>query len=156
VEPTIVDGDLFEATQKYICHQCNCVTNKAAHLAFHMFNRFPYADVYSKRVTHSQPGTIEIRGNGQDQRFVVALFGQLYPGSPKYPNSDRDGFVARRNHFKSCLTQLAQVPDLQSVAFPWSIGCGAAGGDWDEYLKMINDFCQRTSVEVVIYKKRGV
>jgi O-acetyl-ADP-ribose deacetylase (regulator of RNase III) len=156
MEPTIVDGDLFSATQKYICHQCNCVTNKAAHLAFDMFERFPYADVYSKRVTHSQPGTIEVRGNGQDQRFVVALFGQFYPGSPKYPTSDRDGFVARRNYFQLCLTRLAQIKDLQSVAFPWGIGCGAAGGDWAEYLQMINTFSQLTSAEVIVYKKRGV
>jgi hypothetical protein len=93
----IVTGDLFDSKEKYLCHQCNCVTNKAAHLAQSVFEHYPYADIYSARTEPSKPGTIEIRGNGQDQRYVIALLGQYYPGKSKYPQSDLDGQWARKS-----------------------------------------------------------
>jgi len=151
----VIKGDLFDTDAKYLCHQCNCVTSRSAHLAYDVFKRYPYADVYSSRKetiiknaisepeviwSKDVPGDILIRGNGKDQRYVVALLGQYYPGFPRYSNSTLDGSVARQKHFHQALWKLAQVEDLDSVAFPWQIGCGAAGGDWDVYFKMINNF----------------
>jgi hypothetical protein len=50
---------------------------------------------------------------------------------------------------------LAQVEDLDSVAFPYGIGCGAAGGAWDVYYKIISDFAEYLDgkVDVFIYQK---
>jgi hypothetical protein len=42
--------------------------------------------------------------------------------------------------------------NLDSIAFPNGVGCGAAGGDWAIYLKMIEGFASRTSARVAIYK----
>jgi len=38
------------------------------------------------------------------------------------------------------------------VAFPFKIGCGAAGGDWTVYRAMIKAFAEKTGVKVRIYK----
>ncbi len=154
----IVTGDLFEATEKYLVHQCNCVTNKAAHLAFDVFEKYPYADIYTARTQPDQPGHLIIRGNGKDQRYVAAILGQYYPGRPRYPKSSLDGIPAREKYFYHGLLRLAQVPDLESVAFPWRIGCGAAGGDWDRYLGKITNFAQyvgEKGVKVRIYRREG-
>ncbi len=154
----IVTGDIFEATEKYLCHQCNCVTNKAAHLAKDIFEKFPHADIYTPRTEPDKPGHIIIRGNGQDQRFVVALLGQYYPGRPKYPLSTLDGQAARQKYFYHSLLRLAKVDDLESVAFPWRIGCGAAGGNWEHYLGTITNFAQyvdEKGVKVRIYRREG-
>lgn len=154
----IVTGDLFEATEKYLVHQCNCVTNKAAHLAFDMFEKFPHSDIYTARTEPDKPGHIIVRGNGKDQRYVVAILGQYYPGRPKYPKSTLDGIPAREKYFYHGLLRLAQVPDLESIAFPWRIGCGAAGGDWDRYLGKITNFAQyvgEKGVKVRIYRREG-
>ena len=140
-----VIGDLTLAKDTYLCHQCNCVTNRSAHLARAVFNAFPYADVYSERTEHSKPGTIELRGNGDDQRWVVALYGQYYPGKTKYPNSPKDGWGARLGYFKSCLEELDKLPP-GSFAFPWRLGCGAAGGNWDDYLALVQEFAKNHSV----------
>jgi len=140
---TVITGDLFESDAKYIVHQCNCVTWNAAHLAQSMFRRFPHADIYNPRrgtEKHDEPGTIIVRGDGESERFVVAILGQYYPGSPKYPNSSKDGYNVRQKYFRQGLSKLAEVTDLHSVAFPWGIGCGAAGGDWPTYLQMIQEF----------------
>lgn len=158
----IVTGDLFEATEKYICHQCNAVTNRAAHLAKAMFEKFPWADIYTERSypfvpgPTELPGNIVIRGNGNDQRFVIAIIGQYYPGSPRYPDSTRDGFVARRNAFQQCLEKISQLPYLTSIAFPWQIGCGAAGGDWQLYYQIIRNFEEKVETPVKIYRLPGV
>lgn len=154
----IVTGDLFEATEKYLVHQCNCVTNKAAHLAKDMFDKFPHADIYSPRTAPDKPGHIIIKGNGQDERYVVALLGQYYPGKARYPLSSLDGIPVREKYFYHALLRLAKEPALESIAFPWRIGCGAAGGDWEHYLEMITNFANYVGtkdVKVRIYRREG-
>lgn len=150
----IVTGDLFDAEETYLCHQCNCVTNRAAHLAKAVFQKFPYSDVYTNRVIHNKPGTIAVKGDGGNQRFVVGLFGQYYPGYSKYPTSERDRYQARLSYFKSCLEYLKELKG--SFAFPWRIGCGAAGGDWIQYLKAIRNFEKSIEGTVIVYRLPGV
>ena len=149
-----IEGDIREATETYLCHQCNCITTKAAHLAKDIFCAFPYANVYAIRTSKDNPGTIRICGDGVHQRFVVNMFAQVYPGSPKYPNSDIDGSLARQKYFRSCLSELAKaIKPGDTVAFPWRIGCGAAGGDWNVYLYLISMFADDIDSGVVVYRK---
>lgn len=152
----IVDGDLLLAKEKYICHQCNCVSKKAAHLAKAVFETFPYANVYSHRLFNDWPGTIRIMGDGKGQREVVALFAQVYPGKPRY-ESGPDCASARESYFRDCLEKLGELcwVDKHTVAFPYGIGCGAAGGNWDNYLVMIETFSARHNLDVTIYCKDG-
>lgn len=153
----IITGSIFDAKEKYICHQCNCVTKRSAHLAKDMFAQFHYADVYSGRVNPDTPGHIIVKGNGNDQRYVIALFGQYYPGFPKYPDSKLDGYEAREKYFYQALLRVAQIPNLESIAFPWKVGCGAAGGNWKHHLGNIENFTkyveQSQGTKVVIYQR---
>ena len=155
----IVTGDIFEAKEKYLCHQTNCVTKKAAHLSKDVFEKYPYADIYTARTEPDKPGHIIIRGNGLDQRYVVNVLGQYYPGHPKYPLSTLDGKRVREKYFYHALIRLAQVNNLESVAFPWRIGCGAAGGNWEHYLGIITNFAdyidEKQNARVVIYRREG-
>jgi len=79
---TTIQQDITKSTVKYIAHQCNCVTSTSAGVAFAIFNAFPYANIYKDRVfsrnsdgfriddLKDKPGTIQIIGNGQNQRDV--------------------------------------------------------------------------------------
>lgn len=145
----IVKGDLLKATETYLCHQCNCISKRAAHLAGSVFTAFPYADVYSGRQEADTPGTIKIRGNGRDERLVINMFGQFYPGK-KYPNSKKDGREKRASFFNKCLNKMNELEG--DFAFPWRIGCGAAGGDWDRYLNMLYNFAEDIEGNVTIYQ----
>jgi len=155
----IVTGSIFDATEKYICHQCNCVTKKAAHLSKDMFQHFPFADVYTGRATPNEPGTISVKGNGIDQRYVINIFGQFYPGYPKEALGDLDGYDARAKYFYHGLLRIAKIPNLESIAFPWKVGCGAADGDWEVYQGNIENFAkyveQSQGAKVVIYRREG-
>jgi len=149
-----VEGNLLDCKESFLCHQCNCVTKRAAHLAKSVFERFSYADVYCHRTNpeFQKAGTIEIRGNGKEQRFVIAMFAQIYPGKSKFPLSSKDGFLAREKLFYSCLAQISKIPELKNIAFPFKIGCGAAGGNWKSYLSMIKNFEQSSKIDIVMYK----
>jgi O-acetyl-ADP-ribose deacetylase (regulator of RNase III) len=152
----IHDGDLVLAKEKYIAHQCNCITHRAAHLSKTIHNAFPYADVYTNRQFQDDPGTIKINGNGEDKRFVISMFGQLYPGKSKYPNDLLDGIKAREKYFHQCLLKIAKIENLESIAFPFKIGCGAAGGDWNYYYGTLINFANfvigKYQTKVSIYR----
>lgn len=149
----IITGNLLNSDAKYIAHQANCLSSNAAHLAAAVFSKFPYADIYSERTIPDKPGEIKICGNGKDQRYIINLFGQYYPGRPKYPDSSKDGHKAREKYFKSCLEKISQVENLESIAFPFGIGCGAAGGNWENYKDMIDNFAdQLPDVRILIIK----
>jgi O-acetyl-ADP-ribose deacetylase (regulator of RNase III) len=157
----IIKGDLLEAPQKYIAHQCNAVSNQAGGLAHYMFKKFPYSDIYSARSypykvnPGNSPGNIFVMGNGKDKRFVINMIAQYYPGSPKVHNSIIDGFRMREGYFRRCLLNIEVIPNLESIAFPYQIGCGLAGGSWDNYLEILKDFetrvKQKQDAKVFIY-----
>ena len=151
---TLVNGNLLDAKETYLCHQCNCVSFRSAHLAKDVFNRFPYANVYREHINgcEDEPGTILIRGNGEDKRFVVAMFGQLLPGKSRrpYDKDYEDCDDLRLLFFQDCLNALQDLEIPGTFAMPYGIGCGAAGGDWKEYYKLIEEFAQYK--DVTLYK----
>jgi O-acetyl-ADP-ribose deacetylase (regulator of RNase III) len=154
---SFVDGDIIDSDAQYIAHQTNCLTSHAAGLAKAIFQRFPYADVYSARAASKmvdEPGSIVVCGDGIQQRFVINMMGQYYPGSNRiYPASELDGAQARLRYFYRCLHKISLLPDLSSIAFPYGIGCGMAGGKWDDYLFLLERFSEhvkdRASVSIV-------
>lgn len=149
----VVAGSLFDATEQYVVHQTNCVTTKGAHLSADMFVRFPYADVYVDRLKSGKrdaPGSIIVRGDGKEQRYVINAMGQFYPGKSRFNN---DTQALRRPWFQSCLDEIGKLTNLTSIAFPFKIGCGAAGGDWTLYSKMIEEFAKsHPHVKVAVYQ----
>jgi len=156
---TVIEGDIFETDAKYLCHQCNCVTMRAAHLAADVFRRYPWADIYAGRTANYAPpegrrlGDIVVTGDGASRRLVVGMLGQFYPGKPRFPDGAKDGFMTRRIAFSECLLRILRIPELRSSAFPWGIGCGAAGGDWGEYLPILERFAAMARGDVLIYRR---
>jgi hypothetical protein len=125
------------------------VTPRAKGLAKVIFGKFPWSDNYARRKgSPSNPGTIEINGNGMDQRFVINMFAQYTPGKP----SRKESQAQRLEYFRSCLAAVKAIPDLGSVAFPFNIGCGMAGGKWDDYKRELNMFANDVRVPVVLYR----
>ena len=153
----VIEGDLFDSTEQYLCHQCNVISQRAAHLAQSVFNRFPYSNIYAERdgsgpKPGQELGDIIIRGNGKNERLIINMLAQFYPGKTKYPNSPKDGIATRKSAFQMCLNKITDIPALQSIAFPFGIGCGAAGGDWLVYRKMIKNFAEEVEIPVRIYR----
>lgn len=141
-------GNLLDATEWAIVHQCNCVTRRAAGLAAAIAKKWPHADPYARR-NEDRPalGSIRVYDAG---RRVIALFAQWDPGRPGL--DARDAPSARLGYFEAALLAIeALVPRPPSLAFPERIGCGLAGGEWARYRAALAAFAARNpDIRVVI------
>lgn len=144
------DSDLLKSDAQIIAQQCNCTSKKAKGLSLAISQKFPYADFYSGRTSPSTPGTIKIAGKRKaNERYVLAMFGQINPGKPK--KSGKDTAENRVKYFKMCLDAIAKRKGVKSIAFPEKIGCGLAGGDWDVYLEILRKWAEdNPKIKVVI------
>jgi O-acetyl-ADP-ribose deacetylase (regulator of RNase III) len=139
---TIINGDLLQ-DGGIIVHQVNCNTSVGKGLSEHVFRKYPYANVYNDGTVRT-PGTIIVRHN------VVNLVGQCKPGKP----NSTETAAQREIWFWSALNQLGPMlkqHNIQTVAFPYGIGCGLAGGNWDHYYNMICQFATTYGIHVKIY-----
>ncbi|CAJ1355695.1 unnamed protein product [Effrenium voratum] len=173
-----VTGDLLTAQEQYIVQQSNCATTYAAGLAAAISSSFPHADVYApdrRRERGSEkgdvPGTIAVCGGpcasqDQEKRGVINVFAQFRPGKPSRKEGpvEYKGLVSspdvvdderqRLEWFKAGLQRIAELP-VESIAFPYQIGCGLAGGRWPSYLEALEEFAAKVEpqgVKVKIYK----
>lgn len=177
----IVKGDLLQAKEELILQQNNCLAVRTSGLAKTITNAYPYADPYKGRkakenrhiaVDEDQavPGTIQVfhaPHDDYDGPTFVSLFSQYGTGRPYSVDVDDDASSdddeeKRRKHpdsiedrckwFSSCLEKVAGLSP-QSVAIPYKIGCGMAGGDWKRYENIINMWaCAHPDMRVVLYQ----
>jgi O-acetyl-ADP-ribose deacetylase (regulator of RNase III) len=160
----VIKGSLLDAPEQYIAHQCNSVSNQAGGLAYHLFNCFPHADIYSHRPYPYKakgddlPGNIIVRGDGKKDRHVINMIAQYYPGEPSSDSSLIDSAKIREGYFWQCLLKISRIEELYSIAFPYGIGCGLAGGNWDNYHRMLKNFSLLDEVrdtKVCVYNLAG-
>lgn len=142
----VIHGSLLTCGSQYIAHQCNCVSQKSSGLAAQIFKAFPYADTYTGRTTHHVPGTIQVMTNGVGSQAVINMYAQNFPGKP----SQLEDTLTRLEWFYSCLQEIALIPDLTEVAFPYMIGCGLAGGSWPMYYNTIKSWSESLPARVLI------
>lgn len=128
----IIDGDLLEADVDIIVHQVNTQGAFGAGLAKQIAKQFPESKKdYRKYCSeHSD----EILGNyllsKTSGNFDIAhLFAQINYG--KYgefykENNCQTNYVA----FARALNKLLNDYPDKTIALPYGIGCGLAGGDW--------------------------
>jgi O-acetyl-ADP-ribose deacetylase (regulator of RNase III) len=153
----IINGNLLDSECQYVAHQCNCYSRSGAGLAKAIFNAFPWADVYSNRSERRNDaslfGSITVHGDPKhNQRYVINIYGQLKPGKP---SPGGDSAASRLEAFSKALDQIAELPELKSIGFPYGIGCGLARGDWNEYEKLLEDFAERVGergISVILYR----
>ena len=147
-----VNGDLLESDCYYIVHQTNCLTVDDHGLSKTMNTKYPHGNVYAKRTrigkrnlatieTRSRPGHIDILEGVPN---IVCMYGQWRPGSlyskwfkiyPEY--SQPETKENRLLWFRKCLKRfglyILENGQKVKVGFPYRIGCGLAGGCWDDY-----------------------
>jgi hypothetical protein len=133
----IMTGDLLTTNADYIVQQCNTMSKKCLGLSSSIAKKWPKCNFYKEERT---PGTIVIKDR------VIGMMSQINPGKPKGSETQK----TRELLFLTCLDQL---PKAKSIAFPYGIGCGLAGGDWNHYLKFIKHWAKNNpDTKVFIYK----
>lgn len=149
-----VKGDIVKDSKyRIICQQVNCKGVMGAGLAKQIRNEYPgiYLD-YTDALKYKKAKLGDIlvyHEQGINGRICVCLFGQ-------------DGYGTDRRYtdygaFAECLEKLITVLDSYSeewtVAFPYGIGCGLAGGNWETISKVLEIFSEKVRQPVYVVKR---
>ena len=139
-----IQCDLLEAPANIIVHQVNCMGAMGRGLALQIKQRYPSVYKHYKMACDKYRPE-ELLGKVQvirisDTLSVVNLFGQLDYGT-----------VARYTDYTAFREAVQKLNDRfrgETIAFPYKIGCGLAGGDWDTIQSIIAE--TMTDCEVLI------
>ena len=159
----IVKGDIFKTECNYICHQCNCIAVKPHGLSFKIRSELgvcPYSSRTNTEGRHNlaikadRPdlGSISIIQSPIKNVKVVCMFGQYSYGKPgsHFYYARNETFESRERAFSDCLKEMERIPKDAVIAFPYKIGCGLAGGNFDRYYKMIERFAEGRKGNVIV------
>lgn len=146
----IVKGNILNASENIIVHQCNALGTMGAGLAKQIKSKYPVAYEEYYKLCASMKNSRLLLGETQivhveKSKYVANIIGQLYVGRDKtvrYTNYDalREGLVKVKVRAKE---------EGLSVAIPEKIGCGLANGSWDVVYRMIEDVFE--DYEVTLY-----
>lgn len=145
----IVEGNILDATEDIIGHQVNCQGVMGAGLAKQIRNKYPFAyECYKSYCDKAEDkkdllGSIKQVSMG-DGKTIVHIFSQYGYG--------RRGLYTDYSSLGKAL-KLLEIKARnfgESVALPYGIGCGLAGGDWEVVYSTIDTIFE--NYEVTLYK----
>lgn len=124
-------SNLLEVKSGIICHQVNCIGVMGAGLALQIRNKWPivfnqYKEDCKQFMTHPEMMLGHVLDVMVETSLVVAnCFGQVFPSQ-----------IGKQTDYAAWDTILAKLQDLSNyfsleLHFPYMIGCGLAGGDWN-------------------------
>jgi O-acetyl-ADP-ribose deacetylase (regulator of RNase III) len=143
----ILNGDILECSEDIIVHQTNCMGVMGSGLAKQIKENFP--DVFKGYYHFCKTNKAEdILGSAlicEDRKYIANVFGQCNYGTDKR--------YTDYNALKSALNEVRDFAKEKglSVAIPYKLGCGLAGGDWNIVFEMITDIF--ADVPTNIYRK---
>lgn len=149
-----IKGNLLDSKSQIIVHQTNTQCSMGAGVAKMIKEKWPL--VYHQYAllckAHSYApesllGNIQLLNINEGQK-IVNLFAQntLLPNKC---NTDYDAFKKGIHN----LVCYCKSNNIESVAFPYKIGCGLGGGDWDKINTIIQEGFKDTdtTIEYWIY-----
>lgn len=150
-----VIGNLLDSDCDIICHQVNCRGVMGAGLAKQIAERYPLVlNVYRNRYNKGLARLGELD-------FVLATPKQIVCNMYAQDRYGRDRQYTDYEAFKDCLDGIVDFIRISEakynfkvnkIGFPYNIGCGLAGGDWNIVQKLIKDRFANENVAVEIYR----
>lgn len=143
-------GNLLDAPVDYICHQVNCQGRMNSGIAKQIRERWPrvyevYQDWYRVKFydTSDMLGHIQIVRN-ENEPSVINMAAQRFYGYDGKRYTSYDAFWA-------CLGEIKEkVPKGSKIGFPYKIGCGLGGANWQVIFQMIIEVLEE-DYQVYIY-----
>lgn len=148
-------GNILDTDCDIVVHQVNGLGVMGAGLAKQIAERYPHVERAYKRFVHAMNRTPEdllgecFFAGASDTLRIANVFGQARIGRDKR-QTDYDAL-------KTALHVVARVAirNNQSVAIPYKLGCGLAGGDWDVVEPMIDEVFAGVDVSIYHYTPGG-
>ena len=144
-------GNLLDAPVEYICHQVNCQGRMGSGIAKQIRERWPIVyQEYQAKFDEIEEEIIKLCGSWESQmdvsevllgdvqfitvgenKTVVNMFAQQYYGYDGERYTSYDAFWACLGGIKD------SVPKGSKIGFPYRIGCGLGGANWQVIETMI-------------------
>lgn len=172
----IIIGDLFNTDCEVIAHQVNCIGVMGSGIAKTIREKYPETfNKYKLSINlldhNCLGGCLLIKEN---KTYIANIFGQFsYKGnedyyldkyrSPALNPDPKDTYFSiytglRYTNYEAFYNALIKLRtdmnrnELNSIAFPYKIGCDRGGGSWRVIESMIDDVFENTNIKVKIYK----
>lgn len=146
----IIKGDLLHANAAFICHQVNCKNVMGAGVAKALYSKYPEVkSEYHKFCLNANSskdllGEIQIVPLHSRDTAVINIFGQLDYGR------QRGVVYTDYEALKKAFIKINQECAFKPVAFPYGIGCGLAGGDWEKVERLMLRYLLDCNVKVYL------
>lgn len=170
-----IDGDLIEMFKKgefdVIAHGCNCYATMGAGIALTVGNEFPEAKQADedleipngiKRLGKLSYTEIDIdKKSGYDTSLLFNLYTQYNPGRDFRMNGFIKSIKAMKKVIKEEFSYINEkgkrefLGENVRIGLPL-IGCGIAGGDWDEVSEVIKTELSEFDVTIIHFKQKVV
>lgn len=154
-----IKGDLLTEKCDIICHQVNCVGVMGAGIAAQI--KYKWKNVFDtyKTICNIPSNSEDLLGDCQIVKvddanisYVANLFGQNLIGR----NGVMTNYEALEQAMRSVVEFAAEnYPNGCIVGFPYKIGCGIAGGDWEIVKSLIERIFQDTNINIKIVEFNG-
>ena len=147
---TYKNGDLLESDCTMIVHQVNCQGVMGSGIAKQIREKFPYAyERYMLRHKQKQQELGKIDCCLCGDKMIVNFYSQYNYLPRGIRHTDYDAFRKCIRSLKVQLSLAGATPKSFKIGFPYKIGCGLGGGDWDIIEGIIKDeFDSEWEVEI--------
>lgn len=127
-----ISGDILEIKHGIICHQVNLKGVAGAGLARDLGLKFPdWKEHYKKVTPNYKLGDIDLYTVSK-HILIASMYSQDSYGRSRR-HTDYDAFY-------KCLFSLTARTCEKDLVFPFGIGCGLGGGDWEKISEMLETF----------------
>jgi O-acetyl-ADP-ribose deacetylase (regulator of RNase III) len=148
---TIIKGDVLNCKEDVIAHQVNCKGVMGGGVALTLKEKYPENFAKYKnycQTVHRLGDCLVVNENG---KAIANLFGQ-----DKYGTGQRQTDYDALESALTLLRIFAITNGLKSIAIPYKLGCGLAGGDWRVVSEIIDlIFDKSTGIDVIAYRLYG-
>lgn len=141
-------GDIVKGDYPIFCHQVNCQGVMGSGIAKQIRSKYPEVYREFKQIKEPILGFI-LPVTTKDGRICINMFAQDNYGKDGKKYTDYEAF-------KKCLDAIEglikdhHIKMNVPIAFPYGIGCGFGGGDWNIIQGLLKDFSEKISQNVVI------
>lgn len=157
----IIEGDITKTDKDIIVQQVNCLGLMGSGLAKTIMARYPnvreeYKKFWRKAIKNRKNEDLLGMVNyvdTYDGKIVANVFGQIEIRKGK---EDTTVYTKKEALLKGIqkVKELAEKSGF-SVAIPTYIGCGLAGGDWNEIKQAIDELFAGSTIDVSYYHYRS-
>lgn len=155
-------GNLLESNCDIICHQVNCQRVMGAGIAKQIRDKWPEVyDDYCFNIDRMYDGDFASKSSDllgmitwtelENGRYIMNFFSQDKFLPRDVCHTDYEAFTNCCRTLKKFITEYNLDKSKTIIGFPYKIGCGLAGGNWDIVSAIIEREFEGYEVEIYEY-----